>query len=84
MNLIYVIIQKLKYNQKIPLSNIFLGYHWGQAWDYGGGRVAGSLQNSKSRDLVLVQGNLPSAASERESSACSNHMFDCMLLLGND
>jgi len=46
--------------------------------------VAGSLQNSKTGDLVLVQGNSPSAASERESSTYSNHIFDCMLLLGND
>ena len=40
--------------------------------DYGGAGVAGSLQNSKTGDLVLVQGNLPSAASERKSSSYSN------------
>ena len=46
--------------------------------------MVSSLQNSKSGDLVLVQGNLPSAASERKSSSYSNHIFDYMLLLGND
>ena len=86
MNVIYLIIQKLKYNQKIPLSNIFLGYPLGQVWCWtmGEGVVVSSLQNSKSGDLVLVQGNLPSAASERKSSSYSNHIFDYMLLLGND